>query len=122
MTPLEAWRHWLEDCESPDSYINFAFYAMVAAACERRIWLTTSKGTLYPNLYTVLVGTPGVGKGQVIKPVLEVLREFKKADAPEAKLFGLSDEVQGMAKLFNLDPKGMRIPVGPESTDRKSVV
>ena len=114
MNPLQAWQHWQENCESPDNYINFGFYSLVAAACERRVWLTTSRGPVYPNLYTVLVGPAGVGKGQVIKPVIEILREFKKPDT-DTSIEGLNDDVQGIAKLFNLNPKGMRVPVGPES-------
>lgn len=30
---------------------------------ERKVWIKTSRGPLYPNMYTVLVAPPGVGKG-----------------------------------------------------------
>lgn len=41
---------------------------------ERRVWVTTARGDLYPNLYTVLVGPPGVGKSAVLSIAEKFLR------------------------------------------------
>jgi hypothetical protein len=41
---------------------------------ERRIWVRTMGSDLYPGLYTILVGPPGVGKGEAIHPAEVLLR------------------------------------------------
>ncbi len=39
---------------------------------ERRVWIETARSKLYPNLYTLLVAPPGVGKSQAISHVTEL--------------------------------------------------
>jgi hypothetical protein len=41
---------------------------------ERRLWVHTKGSNLYPNLYTILVGPPGVGKSAVLSQVERFLR------------------------------------------------
>jgi len=48
----------------------------VAGALERKVWLRTAIGELYPNLYTVLVGPPGVGKTVVTSIVQSLWGEL----------------------------------------------
>ena len=62
---------------SPDNYIDFGFYYLISAALQRRVWTGPEHSRLYPNLYIVLVGEPGVGKGLVVKQVSEFLRHHK---------------------------------------------
>jgi len=47
---------------SPQLFCKWTALAVVAGALERKVWLRTSRGTLYPNMYTILIGEPGVGK------------------------------------------------------------
>lgn len=42
---------------------------------ERRLWAQLSGGKLYPNLYTMLVASPGVGKDQAINPAVNMMRK-----------------------------------------------
>lgn len=51
---------------SPELFRKWTAIYTLSAALERKIWLRTSSGTLYPNLYVVLVGPPGVGKTEAI--------------------------------------------------------
>lgn len=76
-TNLDRWRFFHKDCESPDSYINWAFYTMVSACLQRRVWYGPDIDPLFPNMFVVLVGKPATGKGRVIKPVIQVLKSFK---------------------------------------------
>jgi len=46
----------------------------MAAVLEQKVWVTTSS-PLYPNLYTFLVGHPGLGKSRAIKSVMGFARE-----------------------------------------------
>lgn len=39
------------------------------------MWLQHGKREVFPNLYTVLVGHPGIGKGGALSPMIDVLRE-----------------------------------------------
>lgn len=41
---------------------------------ERKVWVWTKGSALYPNLYIILVGPPGVGKSAVLSQVERVLR------------------------------------------------
>lgn len=41
---------------------------------ERRIWLRSYNMQLYPNLYTLLIGPPGVGKGVAMSPAEDLWR------------------------------------------------
>ena len=50
--------------------------SFIAAAVERKVWVRTMGSTLYPNLFTILVGPPGIGKGVAIHPAERILREI----------------------------------------------
>ena len=74
MTLIEMWRHYLKDLESPDLFIDWGFYSMIATALQRRVWLYPDTFTLYPNLFTMLVGPPAAGKSRVIAQVSEFIK------------------------------------------------
>ena len=76
-TNLERWEYYMRDVTSPTMYITLGFYFMIAAALQRRVYLGSDERPLFPNLYIILVGEPGVGKGLVIKPVTEFLKHHK---------------------------------------------
>ncbi len=71
---------------SPEIYRRWTAYNILAGALERRAWTVLSGNHLYPNMITLLVGPPGVGKTQAIK---------------EAASFWAA------TGLFNLAPNGM---------------
>lgn len=47
---------------SPPLFRRWAGISIIAGALERKVWIRSFKTELYPNLYTFLVGEPGVGK------------------------------------------------------------
>lgn len=57
---------------SPGIFTRWAGIFTVAAALERKVWIRTNKGILYPNMYVFIVGPPGAGKTLA----LELSREF----------------------------------------------
>ena len=63
---------------SPDIFRLWSAITAVSGAVERRVWVETGKGKLYPNLYTLLVGPPGSGKSQAIDPVKELWMDQKE--------------------------------------------
>jgi len=48
--------------------------ACIAGALERKVWVRTNSSNLYPNLYTVLVAGPGIGKTITLSKVEELWR------------------------------------------------
>ena len=74
MINIEKWRGYLKDLESPNLFIDWGFYSMIATALQRRVWLYPDTFTLYPNLFTLLVGPPAAGKSRVISQVSEFVK------------------------------------------------
>lgn len=55
---------------SPGIYREWAAYATIAGALERRVWTRMSGSLLYPNLIILLIGNPGVGKSMAVNETL----------------------------------------------------
>jgi hypothetical protein len=63
-----------EGLESPKIFRKWSAIGTIAATLEQKVWMTTTS-RLYPNLYTILVGHPGVGKTRTITRAREFLSE-----------------------------------------------
>lgn len=57
---------------SPEIYRLWSAITAISAVLERKVWTTGSDGPIYPNLFTVLVGPPGSGKTNAIRPIREL--------------------------------------------------
>ena len=64
---IEAFIESMSLTNSPPIFQKWAAIATLAGAMERKCWIETSIGTLYPNLYAVIVAPPGVGKSVAIR-------------------------------------------------------
>lgn len=77
---LESWIEGFvshtDNLDSPSAFRRWAAITTIAATLEQKVWLKSGGGVLYPNLYTVLVGHPGVGKTRTIRKALEYVREI----------------------------------------------
>lgn len=62
---------------SPPLFRKWAGIAMIAGALERRVWTLSAHRRIYPNLYTLLVAPPGVGK-EIIQEVKELWSDARK--------------------------------------------
>lgn len=83
MKNIDKWHFYMKDVTSPDNYITCGFYYMISAALQRRVWIGSPRQPIFPNVYIILCGDPGVGKGLVIKQVESILR-FHKRKAGQA--------------------------------------
>lgn len=122
MKNLERWENYLKDVVSPDSYIRWGFFSLIACALQRRVF----KGNLdidplFPNMYVIFVGEPGIGKGRVTSQVEKILRFHKKDhkqgdDDPFSKPEKISDDnkLKGDVPLL--------IPVGANATTYEALV
>jgi len=75
---LDAFEEYTDVLSTPDIFRKWGGITMVAAALERRVWITTSVKVLYPNLYVIFVGPPGVGKGIMATVIGETMRQLKE--------------------------------------------
>lgn len=67
---------------SPDIYRKWSAIFTIGAALERKCWLRTAKGKLYPNQYVVLVGPAGIGKSLCTSTVYDLLDTIRTPETP----------------------------------------
>lgn len=84
MTNHEMWLKYMEGNHAPKQYINAGWYFAIAAALERRVWLESSI-KIFPNLFVLLCGQPGVGKSIVTSPVCNLLNSLTEPGHSETK-------------------------------------
>jgi len=142
---IENWRFFMKDMPSPDSYVDFGLYFMVAASLQRRVWLGDKLDALYPNPYIILAAEPGVGKGRVIKQVIPILTSFKMEikgvkkpedesidgalrikpediDAFNAANAGVEDMVENTLKSNKNRGERLLLPMGANATTYEKLV
>lgn len=73
---ISAFVEYTNNTGSPEIFQQWAGIFTIAAALERKVWTTTAKGKLYPNLYAVIVGPPGVGKTLATGRSFDILTEL----------------------------------------------
>lgn len=78
---IESFLEYTDGTPAPHIFRLWSAIGAVAAALERRVFVVTAGETLYPNLYTLLVAPPGVGKSKAINRVSEIWKMI-----PELKL------------------------------------
>lgn len=78
---LESWtdsfNRYMANKGSPALFTKWAGIFAVAAALERKVWIRTGKGVLYPNLYVITVGPPGAGKTLATSVVHDFLSQLE---------------------------------------------
>lgn len=115
---FQRWQLLMRDVVSPQSYVDFGFYFLIASALQRRVWMggenPNDKGHLYPNPYIVLVGEPGLGKGRVINPVNSLLKHWRY-EVQSGRILEPTEELQ-------TEYENYLFPCGPESVTFEQLV
>jgi len=75
---IDTFMAYSEGIPSPAIFRQWAAIGVVAGALERRCWTKAGRGVLYPNLFTLLVAPPAVGKSQAINLAMEIVYASKK--------------------------------------------
>ena len=65
---------------SPELYRVFAAIFIIGAIIERKCWLTTNRGKLYPNQYIVLIGPAGVGKSLCTELTYQLAADVRSSE------------------------------------------
>ena len=76
MTNHDRWLACTDGLPSPDNFVRWSWYYTIAASLQRRVWLGPVHQPCYPNMYVILCGPPGVGKGLVLKEVCNLLKHW----------------------------------------------
>lgn len=71
---IASFVEFTDNLEAPEIFRKWAAISAIAAMMEQKTWLKTSS-PLYPNLYTFLIGHPGVGKTRTIKAAYHYVME-----------------------------------------------
>lgn len=67
---------YTEKLPSPLLFRKWAAITAIAGALERRVYIRSTFGHTYPNMYTILVGPPGVGKSVITSIVYDLWLEL----------------------------------------------
>lgn len=67
----EAFNEYASKMDSPAILTKWAAISCVAGVLERKVWIRTGKGNLYPNMYVVFVAPPGIGKTVLTSTVFD---------------------------------------------------
>src|SRR5262245_13808140 len=70
---IDGFASYMADKGSPDLYVRWTAIFTVAAALERKCWLTNARGPVYPSMYVLLVGPAGIGKGVSLNVAYDLL-------------------------------------------------
>lgn len=109
--------------EAPPLYHIFAGFSLLSSLVGRRVWIKQGIFTFYPNLYIILVGSPGGGKSTALDEAKKFVRICKTlplsgdAMTVQALLRNMTEESEGKVnphmKSYKYD--GKIIPYAPIS-------
>jgi len=75
----------MRDIHSAQNYVDWGFYFLISSALQRRVWLSGSETSIFPNLYCVFTGTPGTGKSLVSNTIKTLLGEHVRTVGDRSK-------------------------------------
>ena len=107
---IETFLEYTEGTPAPDIFRLWSAISCVAGSLERRVWVDTARSSLYPNMFIVLVGSPGIGKTQAITPVEELwfkVGKFKVAPNNVTKASLIDSLVKADHKMVLGGGKGL---------------
>lgn len=109
---IDAFMKYTEGKGSPEIYRKWTAIFIISAVLERKVWIKTTKGQLFPNQYVLLVGRAGVGKSLCTSTAYALLDEVKTAENP---LFIAPTSVTKASLIDALDNAQRRI-IRPQET------
>lgn len=115
MSLYEDWCLYTKDVQSPQPFVDAAFYFMIGAALQRRVWFgDLDFHAVFPNQYIAFIGPASAGKSLITSPMKELLEIPADIKEPENDL---AAELLGEDAETNR--KGARQPliyIAPNST------
>ncbi len=81
---IDSYIHYMKDTEYPIPYHIWNAVSCIAGALQRRVYIPWGRQIIYPNMFIILVGPSGVGKGESMKPAIDIFQETELPTAAEA--------------------------------------
>ena len=66
--------------EAPEQYHFWSAATVIGSVLRRHVWVERGTFRLFPNMFTVLIGRPGIGKGSALHPSIDILNKSKAAN------------------------------------------
>lgn len=102
---IDSFVEYTAPLASPLIFRKWAGISCVAGALERKVWTYTRGKNLYPNLYVVLVGPPGVGKSLMLSEIDRIWRACPEINiAPTSVTEASLIDSLNLAKRAKVDP------------------
>lgn len=108
---IDAFMEYTQYVEAPEKFLRWSIVSAVAGALERRVWIDfKGQKHCYPNMYTILVGPPGLVRKstsssmafELLRPI-EDLRFLATQFTPAALILQIQKSGQG--RFFEWDGK-----------------
>src|SRR3990170_8735231 len=80
---IDAYVEYTEDFEAPPIFNKWTAITTLAVAASREVWLEEANNRVWPNLYVVLVGPSGIGKGQAMREALPFIEATGVPRSPD---------------------------------------
>jgi hypothetical protein len=71
---IQGFKEYTKDLPTPELFRTWAGLSAVSMAMGRKVWTQTRAGRVYPNMFTLLVAPPAVGKSIAIRQIANMLR------------------------------------------------
>lgn len=83
---IDSFLEYSDVISSPRLFRKWAAISILAGVMEKKVWVRTKGSNLYPNLYVILVGPPGVGKSAVLSQSERMLRAIPELHVAPSSL------------------------------------
>lgn len=103
----------MRDCPSPDNWVDLGWYFAIGAALQRRVWYNDiNLNPTFVNPYIILIGPPGCGKGNVISPLIRMLKDkrMRKNTADRSR-----EPLKG-------EQIPLKVPLGPDDGSYQAIM
>lgn len=104
---VDGFMDYTSGVPSPEIFRRWSALTCISGALERRCWTRVSNSVLYPNMFILLVGPPGVGKGMAINEVHDLwasVGEFNVSPTSLTKA-AFIDQLCCKPKMLEVDGK-----------------
>jgi len=88
--------------DAPESFHFWCALTVVSASLRRNVYWRKGARTLFPNLFTILIARPAIGKGDSIAPAIAILKKAATANILSDRItmpFALSKMSKGWTKV-----------------------
>lgn len=99
---LEAYFNYAKDGFCPNDFHTWTGLSIIAGSLERKVFLQQGLIKHFPNIYTLLVSHPGVGKSTALDRGTELIELLKQRHNPELKLIPNQITEPALLDLMNI--------------------